>query len=156
MRRKQIITAIIVILVLFNLYQWLPNTGTSKNSSLGHISASDLKLNGVFDRDRKIFTRNLFYTEKVIEKKGLKALSNSATDNVTEHGVIGVAGIKLIGVIFKSKHYEAFLTMGDARFKVRVNKFVTPRYKVKRITFKSIKLKDVRTGKMHKIILSDG
>lgn len=153
MQRNQIVKTLIVLLVVFNLVQWWPDNGKENQVEVWQeIQVSQLKVNGVIiDNVRHQNARNIFYVDDVVATIKSKKIAVP----MTEYSTSGLSGIKLIGVIYKNKYYEAFLIKGDERFKVRVNKYITRRYKVKHINIKSIKLKDMQTGKVHKISLSD-
>lgn len=153
MQRSQIVKILIVVLVVFNLVQWWPEgSADDKAESWQEIQVSQLKVNAVnLDNNRYQNTRNLFY----IKKNTLTIKAEKITIPIKKYSHSGLTGIRLVGVIFKSKYYEALLIKGEDQFKVRVNNYVTRRYKVKHINIKSIKLKDMQTGQMHKILLSD-
>ena len=153
MQRNQIIIILIVVLIIFNIIQWWSGDDKEyQGDGWQEMQVSQLKVNGVsIDTVNHKNARNLFYVDDDISK--IKPVITAVPIN--EYSDSGLPGIQLIGVVFKNKHYEAFLIKGEERFKVRINKYVTPRYKVKHINFKSIKLKDMQTGKTHKIQLSD-
>lgn len=151
MQRNQVIKILIVVLVVFNLVQWWPHdTNDNKVENWRDIEVTQLKINGVTHNLRYKNTRNLFYNDNIAEIKKeikLKPVSNNSNSRLSD--------IRLIGVVFKNKRYEAFLIKGEERFNVKVNNYIAQRYKVKHINIKSIKLKDMRTGQVHKIQLSD-
>lgn len=154
MQRNQVIQILIVVLVVFNIVRWWPqNSNNNKIESWQAVDVSQLALNGVTISSRYRNTRNLFYEEDIdVEIKEVQEIMPVVNDQVNNE----FPNFRLVGVIFKDKHFEAFLIKGEERFKVRLNKYVTPGFKVQEINFKSIKLKDVHTGKLHEIILSDG
>lgn len=142
------------MLMGFNLIQWWPSDGGFKQvEDWQEIQISQLNVNGVnVNNIRHQSIRNLFYVDDVVTKIKPEITVPPIKDNTNSK----LSGLRLVGVIFKNKRYEAFLIKGEERFKVRVNKYVTQRYKVKHINIKSIKLKDMQTGRTHKIFLSDG
>lgn len=157
MNRNQIVVVLIVSLVVFNVIQWWPNT--EKNEQIDdwqEIKVSDLKINGIGSYSAESNnTRDLFYKDDDVIDAALINKSEIKNTPVNEDANTSLSGIKLIGVIFKNNHYEAFLSHGEEKFKVGVNEYIARRYKVKYIDIKSIKLKDMQTERMHNIIISD-
>jgi Tfp pilus assembly protein PilP len=153
MKRNQVVKIFIVLLVMFNLVQWWPSDSKENQvEAWQEIQISQLNINGVsVNNVRHKNTRNLFYVDDV----ATKIKPDITIAPINEYSNNGLPDIRLVGVLFKNKHYEAFLIKGEDRFKVRVNKYMTPRYKVKHINIKSIKLQDMQTGKTYKILLSD-
>lgn len=158
MNRNKVIVVLIALLVVFNLVKWWPNTAKDEQiEKWQEIKVSELTVNGADDSSVSLNekSRNLFYDgddvldEHLINKPKIKKTSKNKSTN-TE-----LSGIKLIGVIFKNNHYESFVSQGEEKFNVSVNDYIGRRYKVKKIDIKSIRLKDMQTGRLHEIIISD-
>lgn len=151
MQRNHVFKVLIAVLVVFNLIRWWPHdTNVNKVEDWRDIEVSQLKINGVTHDFRYKNTRNLFYNENIAEiKKEIKL------EPVTNNSNSSLPDIRLIGVVFKNKRYEAFLIKGEDRFNVKLNNYIAQRYKVKHINIKSIELKDMQTGQTHEIQLSD-
>lgn len=159
-RRKLVLTSIIGLLAIINLWRWWPDSGTAGGTdsvSRGSgMLANDIRLqmSVTSTGDELRMKRNLFMPKMAKKRKPASTLKKptpvkvqkSAKVLATEAANAELANVKVMGIIFRNGKGQAYIALGQKNYAVFKGEEINRRFVVDNIDTDSVILRDSKTG----------
>lgn len=161
-------SALVVVLILLNLWKWLPSFKTSGSAFAKQGNSTGLVLDfpSPSGDEEKAVHRDLFALGEAASaprerRSTVKAAAPApvlaaATPLATPTPMNEVAGgYRLMGVVFREGKSQALLGKGDQLLQLMVGDEIETRYRVESISDNEVDLTDKQTGNSLKLLIWD-